>query len=91
MVQNLKRAFETTRSRVLLVLCAGLLSATIGYSLAQTIFFDESQTVSSLDELIQRYQAYRDDVYMMVVPDWYLWPDQVERHRKQVRPRRFSK
>lgn len=72
-----KRTFRAHCCRLSTILCAGLFSAALGYSVAQTIF-DDAPTVSTLDDLAQRYLSYRDSTYAVVVPDWYLWPDQVE-------------
>jgi hypothetical protein len=72
-----KRTFRAHCCRLSTILCAGLFSAALGYSVAQTIF-DDAPTVSTLDDLAQRYLSHRDSTYAVVVPDWYLWPDQVE-------------
>ena len=76
MVQKLNRLIGRVDFRTLVILSAFALLVTIGWAYAQ--FADESNTVSSYEELVAHYLDYREGSYMLCVPSWYLYVDQVE-------------
>ncbi|HMO52373.1 MAG TPA: hypothetical protein PKE26_15800 [Kiritimatiellia bacterium] len=76
MVQKLNRLIGRTDFRTLVFLSVLAVLVTIGWAYAQ--LSDESNTVSSYEELVAHYLDYRQGSYMLCVPSWYLYKDQVE-------------
>ncbi|MCO5045616.1 MAG: lamin tail domain-containing protein [Kiritimatiellae bacterium] len=76
MVQKLNRLCGRVDFRLLALLSILMLIVSVGWSVAQ--FSDESNTVDSYEDLVQRYLDYREKSYPMCVPDWYLYASQIE-------------
>ena len=76
MVQKINRLLGRIDFRILSLLSVSAMLITIGWSFAH--FSDESNTIDSYEDLVQRYLDYRDHNYMLAVPAWYMQHDQLE-------------
>jgi len=76
MVQKLKSVFGLVDFRILAALSILTVFVTVGWSIAQ--FSDDSNTVDSYDDLIAHYLNDRESSYLLAVPSWYLYSDQIE-------------
>jgi hypothetical protein len=76
MVQKLKRLFGKADIRLLSVVALLTVFVSIGWTVTQ--ISDESNTVSTWEETIQLYLDFRESSYMLAVPSWYMFSDQIE-------------
>lgn len=76
MVQKLKRLFGKADIRILFAVALLTLFVSIGWTVVQ--LSDESNTVLTWDETIQLYLDFRESSYMLAVPSWFMFSDQIE-------------
>ncbi|HMO52375.1 MAG TPA: thrombospondin type 3 repeat-containing protein [Kiritimatiellia bacterium] len=76
MVQQLKRLFGKADIRILSVVALLTIFVTIGWTVAQ--LSDDSNTTDTWTGLVSKYLEFRDSSYMLAVPSWYLYSDQIE-------------
>lgn len=83
MVRKLRSLMGRAEVRVLLLLACGLVLVGLALSIAQTPTASspafDPQTVSSWDELIQRYLDFRKEEYALVAPTWFLGTTPIEK------------
>ncbi|MFH0908968.1 MAG: hypothetical protein V1929_09415 [bacterium] len=82
MATFLRKMWGRVDLRLLLPMTLGILLLSMVATIAQltkaSAPTDSSQAVSTWNDLIKAYTAFREQAYVLVVPSWYLDQDQVE-------------